>query len=125
MTAGSSSGSCSGGSIGSTAAHKGGSMQHEQSSRPAAQATTGGAIDPDGFTTAVGAVEPPGATTHGPAAEALLEEAEYDAETEDAAVASEAEAAAAALVRPPRPSNWGDMSRGQRQSWKPRAGRPR
>ena len=40
-------------------------------------------------------VAPPGATTHGPAAEALIEGAEYDAETEDAAEASEAAAAAA------------------------------
>jgi len=60
----------------------------------------------------------PLATTHGPAVEAFLERAEYDAETEDAAEASEAAAAAAARVRLPRPSNWGDMSRKQRQNWK-------
>ena len=55
------------------------------------------------------------ATTQGPAAEALLEGAEYDAETEDGAEASEEAVAAAARVWPPRPSNWGDMSRRQRQ----------
>ena len=49
------------------------------------------------------------ATTHGPAAEALLEEAEYDLETEGAVKASEA--AAAARVRPPRPNNWGAMTK--------------
>ena len=35
------------------------------------------------------------------------------------------EAAEAAGVRPPRPSNWGDMSRRQRQHWKLRSGRAR
>jgi len=72
---------------------------------------------------AAGAAAAPGTTTHGPAAEALLEEAEYDVETEGAAEAPEA-AAAATGVRPPRRSNWGDMSRRQRHKWKLRAGRP-
>jgi len=42
----------------------------------------------------------------GPAAEALLEGAEYDAETGDAAEASEAAAVTTARVRPPRPTDW-------------------
>ena len=42
----------------------------------------------DGLSTAAGAAASPGATTHGPAAEALLDEVEYDAETIDAAGAS-------------------------------------
>jgi len=48
-------------------------------------------------------------TAHGPAAEEFLEGAECDAETENAAGFSE-EAAAAAGVRPPRPSNWDKSS---------------
>jgi len=52
---------------------------------------------------------PPGATTQGPAAEALLEGAAHDAETEDAAEALEA--AAAVRVKPPRPSNWSTMTK--------------
>ena len=80
----------------------------------------GEAIDLDGLSTAAGAAAPPLAPTHGPAAETLHEGAEYDAKTGDAAEASEA--AAAAGVRPPRPSNWGDMSRRQRQHWKLRSG---
>ena len=81
----------------------------------AAQATTTGeAMDLDVFTTTAGAVAPHGATAHGPAAEELLEGAEYDAETEDAAGASEAAAAAAAArVRLPRPSNRDDKTRAQ------------
>ena len=59
----------------------------------------------------------PGATMHGPAAEALLEGAEYDAETGDIAGASEA---AAAGVRPPRPSNWGSMTKHQKVNWRRR-----
>ena len=55
-------------------------------------------MDLDGF------IPPLLAPTHGPAAETLHEGAEYDAETGDAAEAPEA--AAAAGVRPPRPSNW-------------------
>jgi len=47
------------------------------------------------------------------AAEALLEGAEYDAETEDVAGALEA---AAALVRPPRPTNWGAMTKKQKKT---------
>jgi len=71
-----------------------------------------------------GHVSCPGAeapTTNGPAAEALLEGAEYDAETEDAAESSEA--AAAARVRPPKPSNWGAMSGTQRKNWEHITGR--
>ena len=41
---------------------------------------------------------------HGPTAEALLEGAEYGAETED--VAGSSDAAAAAGMRPPRPVDW-------------------
>ena len=57
-----------------------------------------------------------GAAEDGPgaAAEALLEGAEYDTETEDAAEASEAEAVVG--VRPPRPSNWESMSKYQKKS---------
>jgi len=53
---------------------------------------------------------------HGPALEALLEGAEYDAETEDAAEASEA--AATARVRPPKPADWGTIARCRRKFWK-------
>jgi len=56
----------------------------------------------------------PGATTHVPAAEALLEGVEFDAETGDAAEASEAAAAVAARLRPPRPADWGFMNRYER-----------
>ena len=66
---------------------------------------------------------PPPAPTHGPAAEALLEGAGYDTETEDAAGASEAAAAAAARVRPPRPSNWGTMTKNQKTNWRARHGK--
>jgi len=52
-------------------------------------------MDLDDLSTAAGVAEPPGATTHGPAAKALLEGAEYDAEQGDAAEASESAAAAA------------------------------
>jgi len=45
-------------------------------------------MDLDGLSTAAGAAVSLGATTHGPAAEALLEGAEYGAETENAAEAS-------------------------------------
>ena len=59
----------------------------------------------------------------GQAADALLKGAEYDdAETEDAAGASET---AAARVRPPRPADWGTTKRSQRKYWKKRGGRPR
>jgi len=79
----------------------------------------------DGFITAAGAVAPPGATIRGSAEEALLEGAEYGAEAEEAAKASEAKVTAATRVRPPRPADWGDMSRRQQRNWKLRAGRPR
>jgi len=46
-------------------------------------------MDLDGLCTAAGAAAPSGAPTHGPAADDLLEGAEYDTETEDAAGASE------------------------------------
>ena len=50
--------------------------------RPAnwAEATAGEAMDLDGLSTAAPAAAPPRVTTHGPAAEALLEGAECDAE---------------------------------------------
>ena len=71
----------------------------------------------DGLSTAAGAAPSPGATTHGPAAEALLKGAEYDAETEDAAEALEATAAAAAAqVRPPGLSSWGTMTKKQKKN---------
>ena len=73
-------------------------------------------MDIYGLSTAAATVAPPRATTHGPAAGALLDGAEYDTETEDAAGASEAVAAAAARVRPPRPSNWESMSKNQKKS---------
>jgi len=60
--------------------------------------------------------------THGPAAEALLDGAEHDAETEDAAGASET---AVARVQPPRPSNWGAITLSQKKNWKQQGGRPR
>ena len=47
-------------------------------------------MDLDGLSTAAGAVASPGTTMHGPAAEALLEGAKYDAETEDVAKTSDA-----------------------------------
>jgi len=70
-------------------------------------------MDLDGLYTAASTAVPLRATTHGPAAETLLDGAEYDAETEDAAGASEA---AAARVRPPRPSNWGAMTQSQKKN---------
>ena len=81
-------------------------------------------MDLDGLSTAAGAVASPGATMHGPVAEALLEGAEYGAETEDAAESSE-KAAATVRVRPPRPSNWDAMTRSQKKNWKQREGRSR
>ena len=48
----------------------------------------------DGLFTAAGAAVPPGASTHGPAAEAVLEGAEYDAGTGDAGETPEAAVAA-------------------------------
>jgi len=45
----------------------------------------------------------------------------YDAETENAAGSSDV-VAAAARVRPPRPADWGTMTRGQRQRWKQQGG---
>ena len=105
--------------------HEGDSQQHARSSRPTAEATAGQAMDLDGLSTATATAAPPRAAIHGPAAEALQDGAEYDAETDDAAEASESEAAAAARVRPPRPSNWGTMTRVQRKMWKKQGGRPR
>jgi hypothetical protein len=52
---------------------------------------------------------------YGPAAEALLDGAEYDAETEDAAGCSDA--AAAAGMRQPKPSHWGSISSNQQKNW--------
>ena len=108
-------GSSNGGSSGYTLAHESGSKQHARSSGAAAEATAGEAMDLDGFSTAAGAAAPPLAPTHGPAAETLHEGAEYDTETGGAAEASEA--AAAAGVRPPRPSNWGTMTKAQKMHW--------
>jgi len=51
---------------------------------------------------------------HGPAAEVLLEGAEYGAEKED--VAGTSEEAAAVGVRPPRPSNWESTSKNKQKS---------
>ena len=83
------------------------------------------AKDLDGLSTVTGAAAPPGASTHGPAAEAFLEGTEYDAETEDAAEASETAAAAtAARVRPPRPADWGTLTIDQRKNWKKQGGKP-
>jgi len=64
-----------------------------------------------------------GKHARGPAAEALLEGAKYDAELEGAAEASEA--AAVAGVRLPRPADRVTMTRSKRQRWKQRGGRPR
>ena len=83
----------------------------------------GEAMDFDGFTAVADAAAPPVAAAHGTAAEALLEGAEYDAETEDAARV--VEAATAARARPPRPANWETMTRGHREHWKQRGWRPR
>jgi len=58
----------------------------------------------------------PGQPSTGPTAEVLLEGAEYDAETKDAAKASKAEAAVVARVRPPRPIYWSVMTRGHRRN---------
>ena len=56
------------------------------------------------------------ATTYGPAAEAILEVAEYDAETEDVAGSSDA---AAAGMRPSRPVNWAAAgAAGAAEEWK-------
>ena len=95
-------------------AHEGDSKQHERSSRPAAEATAGEAVDPDGLSTAVGAVASPGTAMQRPAAEAHLEGAEYDAETED--MTGSSKAAAAAGVRPPRPNNWGATTKKQKKN---------
>jgi len=113
--------SSSGSSSGSMAAHKGDSNQDARFSRPAAQAAAGKARDLAGLSTAAAAAAPPQATTHGPTAEALLEGEKYGAETEDAAEASGA--AAAARLRPPRPADWVTMTRGQRKNWKKRGGK--
>ena len=56
---------------------------------------------------------------HGPAAEALLEGAEYCAETED--VAGSLDVAAAAEMQPPRPVDWGAMTKAQRETWRKNA----
>ena len=61
-------------------AYEGDSKQHTRSSRPAAEATAGEAVDLDGLFTVAGAAASPGASTHGPAAEALLEGAEHGTE---------------------------------------------
>ena len=66
-------------------AHESDSKQHARSSRPAAEATAGEAMDLDGLSTAAGTAPPPLAHTHGPAAEILHEGAEHDAETGNAA----------------------------------------
>ena len=107
-----------------TLAHEGDSKQHARSLGAAAETTAGDAMGLDGLPMAAGAAAPPLASTHGPAAEALLEGAECDAETEDVAETSEpAAAAAAARVRPPRPSNWGTMTKNQKTNWRARHGK--
>jgi len=106
-------------------AHEGDSKQHTRLSRPAAEATAGEAMDLGSLSTATEAMAPSGATTHGPELETLLEGVEYDAETKDAAEAPEAAAAAVARVRPPRPADWGTITRGQRKYWKQHGGRSR
>ena len=111
-------------SSGSTVAHEGSSKQHARSSRPAAEATAGEAIDLDGLSTAAGAAEQPLAPpTHGPAAEALYEGAECDVDMGNAVEAPMP--AAEAGVRPPRPSNWESMSKNQNKTWRKHGGRPR
>jgi len=78
--------------------------------------------------------EAPPATTHGPAAEMLYEGAECDVDMGNAAEASATTATAAARVRPPRPanwgtmtkpSNWGAMSGTQRKNWYRQGGKER
>ena len=86
-----------------------------RSSRRAAETTAGEAMDLDGLSTAAGAAASPSATTHGPAAEELLEGAEFDPVTKDMAWPSEA--AAAAQVLPPRPADLGAMTKAQQESW--------
>ena len=88
---------------------------------PVAGAAAGEAMELEGFSTVEGAAAL--APTHVPAAEALDEAAEFDAETGDAPETPVA--AAAAGVRPPRPSNWGSMTRVQRRKWDQQGGRPR
>jgi len=92
-------------------AHEGDSKKHARLSRHEAETTAGEAMDLGSLPAAAEAAASPEATTHGPAAEELLDGAEYDAETENKARASEA---AAARVRPPRPSNWGTMTKVQK-----------
>jgi len=104
------------------AARAGDSKQHAVSLRPAAEATAGEAMGLDFFLQRQERRRHLGQPRT--AAEALLEGAEYDAETENAAKDSEA-AAAAARVRLPRPSNWNTMTRGQRRNWNQQGGKPR
>jgi len=61
--------------------------------------------------------------THGPVAEVLYDGAEFDVDVGNAAWALGA--AEAARARPPRPSNWGAMSRSQKKNWKQQGERPR
>ena len=98
-------------------------MQNYVSSPEQLGAPAGEPMDLNGLSTAAGAAPPLLAPTHGPAAETLHEGAEYDTESGNAAEASEV--AAAAGVRPPRPSNWGTMPWKQKQNWKHRKGKPR
>ena len=103
------------------AANEGNSNQHARLSRPTTQATAGEAIDLDGLSTAAGAAALPGVTMYGPAAEALLEGAEYGAETEG--VAGSSDAAAAARMRRRRrecgrQDKWIGWQREQREQWK-------
>ena len=78
---------------------------------PLAGAAAGEAMELDGLSTVTGAVAL--APTHEPAAETLDEAGEFDAETGDAPETPVA--AAAAGLRPPRPADWGTMTRGQRK----------
>ena len=110
-----------GSSSGYTLAHEGGSKQHARSSVAAAEAVACVAMDLDGLSTTAGAAAPPLAPTHGPAAVFLHEGAQYDKETEDAAP----EAAAAARVRPLRPSSWVAMTKVKKRHWYKQGGKRR
>jgi len=89
----------------------------------------GNASAEEAMTAAGGAAEDgpgaPLATTHGPSAEVLYEGEECDVDIGNAAEPLEATAAAAAGVRPPRPSNWSTMTKDQKRRWCKRGGKGR
>jgi len=95
-----------------TAAGAAGALKNGQMSNASAEAaaTVAGGAAEDGL----GA---PLATTHGPPAKILNEGAGCNADIGNAAEAPVAAAAAAVRVRPPRPANWGTMTRVQRRKW--------